>query len=91
MLFRLLFMQKDDRSPSHFFPAGDANAPKVQVALERSHMIEPERAKSIYNHLSVYVHGLAVIFQSGNNTYTLEDADKMISDIFYALMKNERN
>jgi methylthioribose-1-phosphate isomerase len=52
--------------------------------------LEKEKAERIYNHLSVYTHGLAILFAQKTNIYTLNEAEEMIIHVFKALMKEER-
>ena len=88
-LFRLLFMSGDsNKAPTHFFPADDENTAAVLKAIT-AYRFSEERARSLYNHLSVYAHGLAVIFAQGHNVFTMEDASKMLSEIFMSLTKGE--
>lgn len=87
-LFRFLFIECDTPSPfatPHYLPGGDKNEEAVRKALESSHDYETERAKFIYNHLTVYVHGLASLYAYGNCTFTEEDIDRMLSEVFVAL------
>ena len=90
-LFRMLFMRSEpDELPSHYFPGGDANEPMIRGAVEEDYGIDRERARKIYNHLSVYVHGIAVLFAQGRCVFTDEDASLMLSEIFLALTKGEK-
>ena len=87
-LFKLLFMRSDDTEDvSHYFPAKDENEPLVRGALEASHGMSEEKARKLYNHLSVYAHGLAVLYAQGRCVFTDEDVDRMLSEVFLALNK----
>jgi hypothetical protein len=66
------------------------NYENVLTALEKSWNLEKEKAERIYNHLSVYTHGLAILFAQKTNIYTLNEAEEMIIHVFKALMKEER-
>lgn len=91
-LFKLLFMGRDPHQEmTHFLPSYDENAPMVQKALETSWNLPQERAKSIYNHLSVYAHGLAVLFAQRQCVYTMEDASRMLSEAFMAFVGGKKN
>ena len=87
-LFRLLFIECDTPSAfstPHYLPGGDKNEEAVRKTLEGSYHYETEKAKFIYNHLTVYVHGLASLYAYGNCTFTEEDIDRMLSEVFVAL------
>ena len=85
-LFKFVFMGEDKGDvQSHYLPSGDPTSPQVLGALATSHGLDTERAMEIYNHLSVYTYGIAVLFASGSCVFTMEDVDKMLSEIFYAL------
>lgn len=89
-LFRLLFMSGDsNKSPTHFFPADDENTAAVLSVITSTLHFPKEKARSLYNHISVYTHGLAVIFAQGHNVFTMEDASKMLSEIFMSLTREE--
>lgn len=86
-LFKMLFMSPKRETPSHFYPEGDKNAPAVTLSVEGPYGISGEQAKRLYNHLSVYVHGFAVLFAQGRNVFTDEDISGMLSETFHALLK----
>ncbi len=84
-LFKLLFMSENGGAITHYMPAEDENEPLVRGTVERSYGINEEQAKRLYNHLSVYVHGIAVMYAQGNCMFTDEDVNNMLSEIFKAL------
>lgn len=87
LLFRFLFMSKGNGQTTHYFPSGDENEPSILCAIMKSYGICEDDAKRLYNHLSIYTHGLAVLFAQGNLTFTFEDADRMLSEMFFCIMK----
>ncbi len=90
-LFKMLFMRNDGGAlPSHYFPGGDENEPLVLGALQGTYEYNTERARKIYNHISVYTHGLAVLYAQGICVFTDEDVSRMLSELFMALAKGER-
>jgi len=90
-LFRMLFMRDETGEPfSHYFPSEDENESDVRGALERSYHIGEDRAKKIYNHLSVYAHGIAVLYAQGRCIFTDEDVNAMLTEVFSALTKGEK-
>ena len=85
-LFRLLFMNSPKECPSgDFVPSGDRNSPHVQAALERWWEIESDEARRIYNHMSIYCHGIAVYIVQQSVSFSDGEIERMISDVFYAL------
>ena len=87
-LFKLLFMPDNpDGEPTHFLPSSDDNFPAVLEALHSKTNISEENAKKLYNHLSVYVYGLAVLNVQGCFVFTDDDIDGMLTEVFTALKK----
>lgn len=87
-LFHLLFMQGNGtQTVTHFLPAYDDNTPMVLEMVEKTYHLENEKAKHIYNHMSVYTHGFAVLFAQGINIFTMDDVSRMMTEMFTALLK----
>ena len=89
-LFKMLFMRADSGAPSHYFPSGDKNEPQVRGTIEGTYGFDGEQARRIYNHLAVYVHGIAVLYAQGSCIFTDEDVSRMLSEVFMALTKGEK-
>ena len=87
-LFKLLFMCSDDEQ-THYFPAKYEYEPLVRGHVEE-YGYDSERARRIYNHMSVYAHGLAVMYAQGQCIFCDEDVDRMLSELFAALTKGEK-
>ena len=87
-LFKMLFMNGNGEVPlTHYFPSGDkVNEPVVRENVKNSYGLNEEKAKKLYNHLSVYVHGIAVMEAQGNCVFTDEDINLMISEVFKSLI-----
>ncbi len=86
-LFSLLFMgDGNGEEPSHYFPSDKYSSDILNLVMDRYGMTE-EKAKSLFNHLSVYAHGLASLFARGRCVFTMEDVEKMLSELFFALTK----
>lgn len=89
-LFKMLFMRSDDAEEiSHYFPAKDENETMVRGTVEQNYSLNTEDAMRLYNHLSVYAHGLAVLYAQGRCVFTDEDVSRMLSEVFSALMKQK--
>ena len=86
-LFKLLFMKNGVDEPSHYMPSEFEFEGQVREKLQSSHGLSEATAKNLYNHLSVYVHGLAVLFAQGNCVFSDEDVSNMLSEVFFALKK----
>lgn len=85
--FQLLFMQDNAIEQSRYFPAGDENEPMVLAALQKAHHLSKEQARALYNHISIYTYGLAISFLGERRIFSLEDAERMLSEVFAALLK----
>ena len=86
-LFKFLFMsEQDEMHESHYLPSGDPTSGEVLEAFMGNHNITAEAARSIYNHLSVYTYGLAVLFARRICVFTMDDVDRMLTELFWALI-----
>ena len=85
-LFKFVFMgEGDDLSTNHYLPSGDPTSDDVLGAFVGNYNIDNDEAKYIYNHLSVYTYGLAVLFARRSCVFTMDDVDRMLSELFWAL------
>ena len=73
------------------YPEGDVNAPTIEGFVKDGYSLSEEQVKKLYNHLSVYVHGIATLYAQGRNVFTDEDVDRMLSEVFNALLKELKN
>lgn len=88
-LFKLLFMNGDKPvDMTHFMPGNDENALLVLDSVMRSHGLDEENARRLYNHLSVYTYGIAVLYAQKCCMFTMEDVNRMMTDVFTALLRN---
>ncbi len=85
-LFKLLFRNgKNEAPPTHYMPGENENEASVREALKSEHSIGDDKAMMLYNHLSVYAHGLASLYADGICIFTDEDVSRMLSEMFTAL------
>ena len=85
-LFRFMFIDRAEGAPfSHYLPGEGYTEARVRSTLESSHGYPTEEAKRIYNHLSVYVHGLSMLYAFEQPVFDEADIDKMLSEVFLAL------
>lgn len=88
-LFKLLFMSADATDKkSHFFPTNDDNYPIVLSSLKDCYGLDEDKAKKLYNHLSIYTHGMAITFVQGRQIFSMQEVSDLLSEVFIALMKN---
>ena len=57
---------------------------KVLANISNVYFKNDALTRKLYNHLSVYVHGIATSFAQGSSHISLEDANTMISEAFFA-------
>ena len=90
-LFKLLFMQAGDERdfPTHYLPSADPKEHQVLQTIEGSYHMSTPGAQRLYNHLSIYTHGLAVLFAQKRCVFTMEDVSRLLGELFEALMKGE--
>ena len=89
-LFRFMFIDHAEGVPfSHYLPGEGNTETRVRGAVESTHGFDTEKAKHIYNHLSVYVHGLAMLHAFEQPVFDDADIDKMLSEVFWALKNYE--
>lgn len=85
-IFKLLFMTGDGNEHiTNYLPAFDENSVLVLDKLAQSYNIDDEKAKKLYNHMAVYSYGFAALFAQKINIFTMEDIDRMLSELFLAL------
>lgn len=84
-LFKLLFMSENGGDLSHFLPSNDENSPRVLEVLANDYKMDKSKAKKLYNHISVYTHGLAVLYARGGNVFNDDEVSDMLTEVFNAL------
>ncbi|MBE6648259.1 MAG: TetR/AcrR family transcriptional regulator [Ruminococcaceae bacterium] len=89
-LFEFLFMiDHGEKVVTQFLSKNDVNYSNILEALEKSWNVEKEKAERIYNHMSVYTYGLSILFAKKAGIFTMEDAERMISEMFMSLIEYE--
>lgn len=86
-LFKLLCMQEDSRGITHFLPEREPNTPLILQTIQDNYGMNAEQAKRLYNHLSIYTHGLAVLFAQKQCIFTMEDVSTLLTQMYQALRK----
>ena len=86
LLFRFLFVESGEADPlRHYLPGDCENERMVRNTVESGYGYTAEEAKHLYNHLSVYVHGLAMLYAYGHAVFDEGDVDRMLTEVFLAL------
>lgn len=85
-LFKLLFLKRaSGREQTHYFPDTDENNPIILEAICQNYNLSEDRARRIYNHMSVYALGLALAFSQEDSVFSEEDASALLSELFFSL------
>ena len=85
-LFRMLFMRGDAEDGP--FAAYLPKDYPYEADVRRSAAMcchDDARAVWLYNHLSVYVHGLAVLYAQGKCVFSEEDMKRMLREVYVVL------
>lgn len=90
-LFKLVCMQEDRGGVTHFLPEREPHTPQILQTIRDSYGLQTEQARQLYNHLSVYTHGLAVLFAQKQCIFTMEDVSRQLTQLYQALIKEIRN
>lgn len=88
-LFKLLFMSGTGGDITHYLPQSDSNSAIILETVEKCYGIDKEKAKRLYNHMSVYAYGFAALFAQRINIFTMEDISRMMSEMFTAMINSE--
>lgn len=84
--FRLLFMSKHNASVRSILPEIDENYEKIISSITSAYAVSKEAAIGLYRHLWIYSHGIAALCATGTCSFTEEETDGMLTDIFIALV-----
>ena len=87
-LYKILFMSGSGGEITHYLPQSDSNSALIPETVEKGYGIDKEKAKKLYNHMSVYSYGFAALFAQHINIFTMEDISRMMSEMFTAMIKN---
>ena len=87
-LFQLLFMtEMDIGGIDHFLPVIDDNYSLILQSVKSSYGLNDADANDIYTHLTIYTHGIATLIARKVVSFTEENIDKMLTDVFVGLLK----
>lgn len=88
-LFQLLFMseQPKDTTLKNILPAIEEHYEPIVASIEEYYGLSVEDANRLYRHLWIYTHGIAVLCVTNMCTFSPEDIQQMMSEIFAAVLK----
>ena len=91
-LFQLLFMRaiQGIKDVSSILPVIDDNYDRILQSVQEPYCLEKEAAERIYQHLWTYTHGIATMFATGLCSYTMEEIEERLTEVFKGLMIVEK-
>lgn len=91
-LFQLLFMRATNESKdvSMILPIIDDNYEKILQSVQKPYCLEKKAAEKLYQHLWTYTHGIATMFATGLCSYTMEQLEERLTDVFKGLLLVEK-
>lgn len=91
-LFQLLFMRptQEPTDVSMILPVIDDNYEKILQSVQEPYYLERKAAERLYQHLWTYTHGIATMFATGLCSYTMEQLEERLTDVFKGLLLVEK-
>lgn len=91
-LFQLLFMKpvREPKDVSGILPVIDDNYDRILRSVQEPYCLERQTAEKLYQHLWTYTHGIATMCATGLCSYTVEQVEDRMTDIFKGLMLLEK-
>lgn len=91
-LFQLLFMSasRESKDVSAILPVIEDNYDRVLKSVQEPYGLEKKSAEKIYQHLWTYTHGIATMFATGLCSYTMEQIEERLTEIFKGLLLVEK-
>ena len=87
-LFQLLFMTEADiESVDSFLPKIDGNYSDILDSVQTPYGLSERDAKTLYQHLTIYTHGIATLIARKVVAFTDADIDRMLTEVFLGLLK----
>lgn len=90
-LFQMLFMSEQDAVPtiSTVLPKIDENYERILASVQSDYGVSPDAARALYRHLWVYSHGIAALCATKMCSFTPQEIEKMMSQVFVGLWKTQ--
>lgn len=91
-LFQLLFMRaaQELENVSMILPTIDENYDKILQSVQEPYCLEKKAAEKLYQHLWTYTHGIATMFATGICSYTMEQIEERLTEVFKGLLLLEK-
>lgn len=91
-LFQLLFMTEVKQASKlpDLLSLIDENSSVILNSIEEEYHLDRETSWKLYQHLWIYTHGIGSLIATNVYTFTEQEIDTMISEIFISLLKNLR-
>lgn len=91
-LFQILFMQPlaKETDVESVLPVIDRNYERILQSVEEPYGLDKESAERIYQHLWTYTHGIATMFATGVCSYTTEQIEERLTQVFTGLLIYEK-
>lgn len=91
-LFQLLFMRaaQESKEVSTILPVIDDNYDKILQSVQEPYCLERKAADKIYQHLWTYTHGIATMFATGLCSYSMEQIEERLTEVFMGLLLLEK-
>ena len=88
-LFQLLFMSEQPQRPpvTGILPIIDESYDQILLSVQNGYGLGKKDAENIYRHLWIYTHGIAVLCATNMCSFTTEDINMMITEVFVSLLK----
>ncbi|MDL2289240.1 WHG domain-containing protein [Clostridia bacterium OttesenSCG-928-F22] len=88
-LFQLLFMseQPNITDVTIVLPGIDENYERILSSIVAEYGLNKHSAQTLYRHLWIYTHGIAVLYATGTCTFEQEEISSMLTEVFTSLIK----
>ena len=88
-LFQFLFMSEQPQKPSvaGILPILEENYGQILQSVQDGYGLGLKDAETLYRHLWIYAHGIAVLCATNMCAFTAEEIEKMMSEVFAGLLK----
>ena len=78
----------DAPSIDHILPLLDDSYERILESIMKPFSIDKQKAERLYRHLWVYTHGIACLCATKTCVFTVQETEKMMSEVFLSLLKN---
>lgn len=87
-LFQLLFMTQQEKPDDvdHILPVIEESYEEILRSVREPYDLSVEEARRLYRHLWVYTHGIAAMCAARVATFTEQEAEEMMTDVFISLL-----